>query len=58
MESVFTFIRRLLESSERREQERKEAYLAGSTDLYDLEYRMRELERQDRRQPAWMSSSG
>ena len=45
------------ESSERREWKRREAYLAESTDIYDLEFRMRKLDRQDQSKPAWMSGA-
>ena len=41
-------------SSDRRERAYEEAYLAESTDRYDLEYRMRELARANP-QPSWMS---
>ncbi|MBG6221240.1 MULTISPECIES: DUF3563 family protein [unclassified Janthinobacterium] len=44
----------LKQRSERRERAVEEAYLAESTDRYDLEYRMRELARANP-QPSWMS---
>ena len=44
----------LNQSSDRRERAYEEAYLAESTDRYDLEYRMRELARANP-QPSWMS---
>lgn len=49
--------KRLAESSERRESKRQEAYLAEATDVYNLEYRMRELDRQNRSKPTWMSGA-
>lgn len=46
----------LTQSSEAREKERDEAYLAESVDIYDLEFRQRELDRMKaRRHPGWMS---
>ena len=48
MKFILRFFHRLERAAERRERERQEAYLAESTDVYDLEYRMRELE-QDRK---------
>jgi hypothetical protein len=42
--------------AEVRARERAEAYLASSTDIYDLEYRMRKLDRDASSQaPSWMS---
>ncbi len=41
---VGTFFRRLAAYVSRLEREQREAYLAGATDIYDLERRMRELE--------------
>jgi Protein of unknown function (DUF3563) len=39
-----------------RARERAEAYLAGAVDIYDLEYRMRALDRDaSRHDPSWMS---
>jgi hypothetical protein len=38
------FFRRLADYVARLEREQREAYLAGATDIYDLERRMRELE--------------
>lgn len=51
------FFKLFTESGERREWKRREAYLAESTDIYDLEYRMRELDRKDQSKPAWMSGA-
>jgi len=46
----------LTKSSEEVAKERYDAYLAEATDLYDLEFRMRKLDREaQRRQPSWMS---
>jgi hypothetical protein len=59
MKAIFELFRRLAESAERREQERQDAYLAESTDIYDLECRMRELEQRNRRLNApWMGATG
>lgn len=40
--------------SEQRERDRQEAYLAESGDRYELEYRMRELDRAEAK-PYWMT---
>ena len=42
---VGRFFRRLVCQIYRQERQRREAYLASATDIYDLERRMRELER-------------
>ena len=42
---VGRFFRRLVCQIYRLERQRREAYLASATDIYDLERRMRELER-------------
>ena len=47
----------LAQNSDHRERAYEEAYLAESTDRYDLEYRMRELSRAHP-QPSWMSGLG
>ena len=57
MESIWNLFRHLRGISERRERERRDAYLAESTDLYDLEYRMRELDRNTQPVPAWMRTT-
>ncbi|WP_179400651.1 DUF3563 family protein [Burkholderia guangdongensis] len=44
----------LTQSSERAEKERSDAYLADATDLHDLEFRMRELDRGASRRASWM----
>ena len=46
MKFIVSFFNNLAKSDESREQERQEAYLAKSTDIHDLEYRMRKLERE------------
>ncbi|HEX7155643.1 MAG TPA: DUF3563 family protein [Burkholderiaceae bacterium] len=58
MSRFLDLLKTLSERSERRAQERAEAYLAQSTDLYDLERRMRELDRDEDRKPLWLSGSG
>ncbi|APR37907.1 DUF3563 family protein [Paraburkholderia sp. SOS3] len=46
----------LTKSADEVAKERQDAYLSEATDLYDLEFRMRKLDREaQRRQPAWMS---
>ena len=52
-----SFFKQLVKSSERIEAERQEAYLAESVDIYDLEYRMRELDRKNQTKAIWMSGS-
>ena len=45
----------LTKSPDQLAKERADAYLAEATDLYDLEYRMRKLDREANvRQPSWM----
>jgi hypothetical protein len=45
----------LTKSPDQLAKERADAYLAEATDLYDLEFRMRKLDREvDVRQPSWM----
>ncbi|PXW28190.1 DUF3563 family protein [Paraburkholderia caballeronis] len=47
----------LTKSSDEIEKERDDAYLAEATDLYDLEFRLRKLDRQKAvRHPSWMAS--
>jgi hypothetical protein len=46
----------LTKSPDQLAKERADAYLAEATDLYDLEFRMRKLDREvNVRQPSWMS---
>jgi hypothetical protein len=48
----------LTKSPEQIAQERSNAYLAEATDIYDLEFRMRKLDREaNAPHPAWMSSN-
>ncbi|QYD72333.1 DUF3563 domain-containing protein [Paraburkholderia edwinii] len=45
----------LTKSADEVARERQDAYLSEAIDLYDLEFRMRKLDREaQRRQPAWM----
>lgn len=45
----------LTKSTEQRIKERTDAYLAEATDLYDLEFRMRKLDREAAvTHPSWM----
>ncbi|HEY4802914.1 MAG TPA: DUF3563 family protein [Paraburkholderia sp.] len=49
----------LTETAEARRQQREEAYLAQSVDIYDLEFRMRKLDREKTtRHPSWMNHYG
>ena len=46
----------LTKSFDQREKERDDAYLAEATDIYDLEYRMKRLDRRaSPRHPSWLS---
>lgn len=46
----------LTKSSDVLEREREEAYLADAVDIYDLEFRLRKIDREKAaRHPAWMS---
>jgi Protein of unknown function (DUF3563) len=46
----------LTKSADQMAKERSDAYLAEATDLYDLEFRMRKLDREAAtRHPAWMT---
>lgn len=47
------FFERIAASAERREIERREAYLAGATDIYDLEYRIAYMDREHRSNAYW-----
>jgi hypothetical protein len=52
--SVAGFLSVLAQSPEDRQRARQEAYLAEATSLYDLEWRMRELDRRECRMPLHM----
>ena len=56
MKRIPHFLSQLADYEGRREQRRREAYLAEAADLYDLEQRMRELDRQSTRPPSWLQS--
>ncbi len=46
----------LTKSPDQIAKERNDQYLSEATDLHDLEFRMRKLDREaTRRQPSWMS---
>jgi len=46
----------LTKSADQMAKERSDAYLAEATDLYDLEFRMRKIDREAAvRHPAWMT---
>lgn len=55
--AISAFFKRIGNAYEIAEAERKEAYLAESADLYDLEYRIRQLDRGTAHTPAWMTVS-
>jgi hypothetical protein len=46
MNFIISLIQALGKSAEQREQERKIAYLSEAIDLYELEFRMRKLDRE------------
>ena len=47
----------LTKSADERKKEREDAYLAEATDLYDLEYRIRKLDREAAtRSTAWLGN--
>lgn len=49
----------LTKSADELAKEREEAYLAEATDLYDLEFRLRRLDRDKAtRHPSWMGYHG
>jgi hypothetical protein len=51
---IFLF---LTKSADKRDRQRDDEYLAEATDIYDLEYRMKALDkRKTARHPSWMSS--
>ncbi len=55
MYALWKFFNQLTKSAEARRLEREEAYLSEAVDLYDLEARMRELDRRgSRSKPSWM----
>jgi len=55
--AISAFFKRVGNAYELAETLRKEAYLAESADLYDLEYRIRQLDRGTEQTPAWMTVS-
>lgn len=52
---VADFFHYLAQSAEARQRARDEAYLAEALDCYDLEYRMRELDRARNSPSHWMN---
>ena len=51
---IFLF---LTKTADERDRARDDAYLAEATDIYDLEYRMKKLDRRAiARHPSWMSN--
>jgi hypothetical protein len=46
----------LTKTPDQRDRERDDAYLAEATDIYDLEYRMKNLDRRgSQRHPSWLA---
>ena len=46
----------LTKTPDQRDRERDDAYLAEATDIYDLEYRMKTLDRRaTKRTPSWIA---
>ena len=54
MYALWKFVNEITKSAEQRRIEREEAYLAEAVDLYDLEARMRDIDRQAMKGPSWM----
>ncbi len=54
MYALWKFVNEITKSAEQRRMEREEAYLAEAIDLYDLEARMREMDRRVTKGPSWM----
>lgn len=52
--SIASFFKRIGNAYELSEVARKEAYLSEAADLYDLEYRIRQLDRETVQSAAWM----
>lgn len=51
------FFERIAANAERREIARREAYLAGATDIYDLEYRIAYMDRETRSNAYWAAGN-
>ena len=49
------FFNRLVEGHEASEARRREAYLAESADIYELEFRIRKLDQEKPARPYWMT---
>ncbi|SAL74590.1 DUF3563 family protein [Caballeronia telluris] len=46
----------MTKTPDQRDRERDDAYLAEATDIYDLEYRMKTLDRRaSKRHPSWLA---
>lgn len=54
MYALWKFINEITKGAEQRRIEREEAYLAEAVDLYDLEARMRDIDRMAMKAPSWM----
>ena len=51
------FFERIAANAERREIARRDAYLAGATDIYDLEYRIAYMDRETRSNAYWAAGN-
>ena len=47
----------LTTSADEKAQQRQQAYLNEAVDIYDLEHRIRTLDKQSAQQPQWLSGS-
>jgi hypothetical protein len=54
MYALWKIINELTKSAEQRRLESEEAYLSEAVDLYDLEARMRDLDRRSVKAASWM----
>ncbi|HTJ95443.1 MAG TPA: DUF3563 family protein [Pararobbsia sp.] len=54
MYALWKIVNEITKSAEQRRLEREEAYLSEAVDLYDLEARMRDLDRHPVKVNAWM----
>lgn len=52
--AIASFFKNIGNAYEMSEAARKEAYLAEAVDLYDLEYRIRQMDRETVQTAAWM----
>jgi hypothetical protein len=57
MYALWKIVNELTKSAEQRRLEREEAYLSEAVDLYDLEARMRDLDRRIVKSASWMGNN-